>query len=98
MDNFFAQNKDFFAEQIAAFEAQPSKARVASNSDSAIDTLIGARIRPLLLKEKDAGQIVAVSTQTPEGSATIHELRAKVNGKPALNVSAPTLRNQVLNC
>ena len=93
MDSFFAQNKDFLAKQVAAFEAQPAQASVTSkgNKNSSSDTLVGARIRPLLQREVESGQIVVVSTKAGEGSAAVHELRAKINGKPAVNASVSVL-------
>ena len=97
MDNFSIQNQGFFIEQVKAFEAEPSKGRVARTGDLVSDTLIGARVRPLLVKEADAGQVVAVSARSTEGTATVHELRAKVNGKPAINVTIDMFAKGNLN-
>ena len=99
MDSFFNENKKFLSEQIAAFEAQLAKENVATNSNLfTSDTLIGARIRPLLQREVDNGQLDAISTKSTEGSATVHELRAKVNGKPAINASSSILIGEDRYC
>ena len=96
MDSFFAQNKNFFIEQVAVFEAKLAEVNATTNSDSISDTLIGARIRPLLQREVDNGRVIAISTKPDEGCAVVHELRAKINGKPAITASISILMGQSL--
>ena len=93
MTDFWLKNKEYFVQQVAAFEARPLPGKPSENN-SLSDTVIGARIRPLLQKEKDAGKVAGVSIRTKGGYADVHELRSKVNGNPALNVGSTTFLRQ----
>ena len=85
MDEFLQQSKRFVLDQIAEYEAKQTQAAVGdASSDS--DAVIGVRVRPLLEKEVEGGQFIGVSVQTEGGLAAVHELRRKINGKPALTV------------
>ena len=88
MDSFFLDNKDYFHREVSRFETRPLKINDASPvapADS--DILIGARIRPLLPKEVEAGNIAGVFVGKGHARANVHELKRTVKGFPALNVS-----------
>jgi hypothetical protein len=59
----------------------------ASTSHSE-DTIIGARIRPLLEDEIEDGQVEGVLPRQREPNVVdVHEMRVAVRGPPKLNVS-----------
>lgn len=86
MDEFLQQNKQFLVDQIADYEAKRTQATVADTSSDS-DAVIGVRVRPLLEKEVEGGQFIGVSVKAQGGLAAVHELRKKVNRKPAMTVS-----------
>jgi hypothetical protein len=52
------------------------------------DTIIGARIRPLLEDEIEDGQVEGVLPRRREANVVdVHEMRVAVRGPPKLNVS-----------
>lgn len=91
MDLFLPENQKFLLNQIALFDSQVAQGKVKpaaigkENSPDS-DTIIGARIRPLLDAEKEKGHVAGVYARSQGGFADIHELRRKVNGRPAITV------------
>ena len=85
MEAFFEEHKGSYLKQVAAFKPPSGQASSAS-SESGGDTSIGARIRPLLPKEVEDGEVAGISVRSEAGYADVHELRRKVNGQPSLNV------------
>jgi hypothetical protein len=90
MDLFLPENKKFFLEQVSIFNPpllRKDKDRLVAKEHSPDpDTIIGTRIRPLLLAEKDNGHVPGVYARGKDGYADVHELRQKVNGRPAIAV------------
>lgn len=89
MDIFLPENKKLFLDQIATFDARVAKEKAKqalkeSAPDS--DTMIGVRIRPLLEAEKENGHLAGAYARSTGGFADVHELRRKVNGRPAITV------------
>lgn len=82
MENFLHDHKDYFDKQTGLFKftVAPEK-----EDESVSDTVIATRVRPLLPHEKELREVVGVSTDNR--CVAVHELRRKVNGQPALNVS-----------
>jgi len=85
MDAFFEENRDSYIKQVAAFKPAPGQATNAG-SESGGDTSIGARIRPLLPKEIEEGEVTGVCARSEAGCADVHEIRRKINGQAGLNV------------
>ena len=97
MDLFFLDNKDYFHREVSRFETRPKKIDYASPvalADS--DILIGARIRPLLPKEVEAGHIAGVFVGKGHAIANVHELKLTVKGFPALNVSCTARKFHII--
>lgn len=90
MNLFQVENKDYFLEQVSLFKpprTQKDKDRVISKENLAgTDTIIATRIRPLLEHETTKGHVVGVVARGVDNCADVHELRKKVNGRPALTV------------
>jgi len=95
MDSFFRENRESYVQQVAAFKSSPKNDTNGSREPSG-DTLIATRVRPLLAKEIEDGEVVGISVRPESGHADVHELRRKINGHPGLNVSellSPEVRN-----
>jgi kinesin family protein 2/24 len=91
MEAFFQEHRDSYIKQVATFQPSQNQARDAggelgSSSIGEEDTVIAARVRPLLPKEVDDGEVVGISVRPEAGFADVHELRRKINGQPTLNV------------
>jgi kinesin family protein 2/24 len=92
MDLFLPENQKFFLNQVTTFDTRatlapketPKQAAKGDSPDS--DTVIGARIRPVLDAEKENGHIPSVYARSQGDFADVHELRRKVNGRPAITV------------
>ncbi|KFX98251.1 hypothetical protein V490_02401 [Pseudogymnoascus sp. VKM F-3557] len=87
MDAFFEKNRDSYIKQVAAFKPAPGQVTNAG-SESGGDTSIGARIRPLLPKEIEEGEVTGVCARSEAGCADVHEIRRKINGQAGLNSSS----------
>ena len=86
MEAFFQENRDSYIKQVATFQPSQNKAKEACGELGEEDTVIAARVRPLLPKEVDDGEVVGISVRPEAGYADVHELRRKFNGQPTLNV------------
>lgn len=87
MEQYLLDNKAFFEKQIASFKF-PTADVTEVKGVSAEDTIIATRIRPLLPNEIEQGELVGISSRPAQERAVVHEIRRKVNGQPALNVSS----------
>lgn len=92
MDALLAENKTYFANQVALFkptrtqkDQDREKGRIGKFTDA--DTIIATRIRPLLEHEIELGHVAGVFAREKDDYADVHELRNKVTGRPAINVS-----------
>jgi kinesin family protein 2/24 len=94
MEEFFQENRDSYIKQIATFKPSQNPAKDAGGELGEEDTLIAARVRPLLPKEVEDGEVTGISVRPEAGYADVHELRRKINGQPTLNVRGffPPLR------
>jgi len=86
MEAFFQENRDSYIKQVATFQPSQDQAKRAGGESGEEDTLIGARVRPLLPNEIEDSEVVGISVRPEAGYADIHELRRKINGQPTLNV------------
>ena len=77
MADFFEDNKAFFLDEVAAFRPAALRKGVESTST---DTVISARIRPLLPHERDSGEVVGVTARPEDRGVDVHELRRKIKG------------------
>ena len=91
MEAFFQENRDSYIKQVATFQPSQDQAKRAGGESGEEDTLIGARVRPLLPNEIEDSEVVGISVRPEAGYADVHELRRKINGQPTLNV-------RVLSC
>jgi hypothetical protein len=85
MDAFFQENRESYLKQVATFNPSQDHGK-CDGSESAGDTSIAARVRPLLPKEIEDNEVVGISVRPESGYADVHELRRKINGQPTLNV------------
>ena len=85
MEAFIQENRLSFKHKIASFK--PKNAATEDNSSYLVsDTVIAARVRPLLENEEKNGMITTVFARENSSYIDVHELRQKVNAKPGLNV------------
>jgi kinesin family member 2/24 len=87
MDAFFQENRDSYINQVAAFK--PSRDYFNDDGGESGDTLIAARVRPLLPREIEENEVLGITVRPESGFADVHELRRKVNGQSALSVKGP---------
>ena len=103
MDPFFLENKQFYLDSVAKLapktpttgssksssEKSPAESTTANSNTDLLDTTISIRVRPLLAHELAEGHVpgTIVSKSEAGGTVSLHELRKKVVGKPALSVS-----------
>ncbi|KAF5133969.1 Diatom spindle kinesin-1 [Metarhizium anisopliae] len=91
MEEFITSNLDRYQWLLDRFKMQP-KPKVTPNSDSSLDNLVCARIRPLAEEEVAAGLPASIFIRSQEpGTFDAHELRHAVRGKPVLRSSAYTV-------
>lgn len=87
MEEFITSNLDRYQWLLDRFKMQPQP-KVTPNSDSSLDNLVCARIRPLAEEEVAAGLPASIFIRSREpGTFDAHELRHAVRGKPVLRVS-----------
>jgi kinesin family protein 2/24 len=86
MEAFFRENKDSYIKQVATFQLSQDQAKCVGCEPGEEDTVIGARVRPLLPNEIKDSEVVGISVRPEAGYADVHELRRKINGQPTLNV------------
>jgi len=98
MEAFFQENKDSYIKQVATFQPPQDQAKCVGCESGEEDTVIGARVRPLLPNEIAGSEVVGISVRPEAGYADVHELRRKINGQPTLNVKGffPVLKSRVL--
>ncbi|EFR05003.1 diatom spindle kinesin 1 [Nannizzia gypsea CBS 118893] len=85
----FAEHKAFFIEKVKEFKPVSGKSKNGNESEISSDTIISARIRPILPHEQKAGHVPGLFVRGDgNGDVDVHELRLKVNGQPALNSSS----------
>lgn len=98
MEAFFQENKDSYIKQVATFQPPQNQAKLVGCESGEEDTLIAARVRPLLPNEIEDSEVVGISVRPEAGYADVHELRRKVNGQPKLNVKGffPVLKSRIL--
>jgi hypothetical protein len=87
MEQYLRDNKAFFVKQSASFKF-PTADATEGKEISTADTTIATRIRPLLPNEIEQGELVGICAGPAHGCAVAHEIRRKLNGQPALNVSS----------
>jgi kinesin family protein 2/24 len=87
MEAFFQENRDSYVKQVATFQPSQAQSKDAGRESGEEDTSIAARVRPLLPREIEDGEVVGISVQPEAGYAHVHELRRTINGHPTLNVS-----------
>jgi hypothetical protein len=94
MEAFFQENRDYYIKQVATFQPSQNQAKDASGELREEDTVIAARVRPLVPNEVNDGEVIGISVLPEAGYADVHELRRKINGQPTLNVRGffPPLR------
>jgi kinesin family protein 2/24 len=94
MEAFFQENRDSYIKQVATFQPSQNQAKDAGGELREEDTVIAARVRPLLPNEVNDGEVIGISVRPEAGYADVHELRRKINGQPTLNVRGffPPLR------
>jgi hypothetical protein len=101
MDAFFQEHRESFIKQVNGFKSSRDHAKNDSG-ESGGDTLIAARVRPLLSKEIAENEVAGITVRSESGCADVHELRRKVNGQPSLSVSGPFVgeerNNSDLSC
>ncbi|KAG8413896.1 hypothetical protein J3459_015056 [Metarhizium acridum] len=86
MEEFITSNLDRYQWLLDRVKTGP-KPKVPPNSDSSVDNLVCARIRPLADDEVAAGLPASVFTRAREpGTFDAHELRHAVRGKPVLRI------------
>ncbi|EFY99447.2 kinesin motor domain protein [Metarhizium robertsii] len=91
MEEFITSNLDRYQWLLDRFKMQP-KPKLTPNSDSSLDNLVCARIRPLAEEEVAAGLPASIFIRSREpGTFDAHELRHAVRGKPVLRSSAYTV-------
>ena len=85
LETLLAANKNTYLQLVKDFRPKLSKGAI--NADfSETDTVVAARIRPLLPDEIEDGQLTGIYVRS-EGFIDVHELREKPRPPPALNVS-----------
>ena len=91
MEEFIVRNKDWFIKKVAQFDRTtvqpPQLSEATPKALSDLDIVIGARLRPLLPKEVDDGQIPGVSIKKEHALAQVHEMKRTPRGWPSLSVS-----------
>jgi kinesin family protein 2/24 len=87
METFFQENRDSYIEQVATFQTSQDQAKFAGCESDEGDTSIGVRVRPLLPYEIEGSEVVGISVRPEASYVDVHELRRKVNGQSALNVT-----------
>jgi kinesin family member 2/24 len=88
MDAFFQENRDSYINQVAAFKPSYDHSK-DDGGESGGDTLLAARVRPLLPREIEENEVLGITVRPESGFADVHELRRKVNGQSALSVKDP---------
>ena len=93
MNDFIVRNKDWFLKKVAYIDRLGIQSQRANKMtpDSLFDSdiMVGARLRPLLPKEVDEGQLIGVFAQKELALAQVHELKRTIRGWPSLSVSVP---------
>ncbi|KAE9379508.1 diatom spindle kinesin 1 [Stipitochalara longipes BDJ] len=87
MDAFFQENRESYIKQVTTFKSSEEHDK-CDGGESGGDTLIAARVRPLLTKEIEDNDVIGISVRPKSGYADVHELRRKINGQPTLNSSS----------
>lgn len=88
MEAFFQENRDSYIKQVATFQPSQNQAKDAGGELREEDTVIAARVRPLLPNEVNDGEVIGISVRPEARYADVHELRRKINGQPRLNSSS----------
>jgi len=96
LETILAANKDIYLHLVKDFKPKISKSAI--NADfSETDTVVGARIRPLLPDEIEDGQVTGIYVRPKGGFIDVHELREKPRPPPTLSVSYPvSTRRKIL--
>jgi kinesin family protein 2/24 len=87
LERLLAINKDIYLQLVKDFKPNVSKPNV-NQGFSETDTVIGARIRPLLPDEIEEGQLTGIYVRPQGGFIDVHELREKPRPPPTLSVSS----------
>ena len=85
VERLLTDHKETFLEQVSAFRPGPLKVNTNTGL-SATDTVVGARIRPLLADEIEDGQVPGIYVRSKSSVLDIHELRERPHRPPILTV------------
>lgn len=80
------ENSESYLAQIAAFKPKPTKVSLVNADFSETDTVVGARIRPLLPDEVEDGQMRGIFVRREGAFVDVMELRERPHRPPILNV------------
>jgi hypothetical protein len=87
MNEWQLENKDIYNRLLTEFKPIQRKSKDGSNRPEDADTIIGVRIRPILLHEAELGHVPGVCARKGGSPVVdIHEFREHVRRKPALDV------------
>jgi kinesin family protein 2/24 len=76
MEDFLQENRQLYLSQVASFKA-PATEDAEIHRETDPDTIIAARVRPLLPTEIAEGEVVGVTVRNDTGNVDVHQLRPK---------------------